>query len=192
MKKYIKDYVIFFLITVLVFTIDQWTKRWAQNTLSTKKVIYSPPPCDEKGPVKKRERHFPSKEIIVIKGFWTFHYVENCAGAFGMFANHSEEFRRPFFTIFSIIALIFIIWMTTKLHQMSWLFKIGLPMILGGAIGNMFDRFTKTYVIDFIHWYVNGFHWPTFNIADVGITVGVGLIILDTFLHKENRRKEKR
>lgn len=189
MNKAIRDYTIFFIITISIFAMDQWTKKWAQNRLSIKKSVMAPPPCDNKGPLKIRERHFPAVEIVVIPGFWTFHYVENCAGAFGMFSNHSEEFRKPFFTIFSVIALIFIGWMSLKLTQLSWLFKIGLPMILGGAIGNMYDRLSKSYVIDFIHWYLKDFHWPTFNIADVGITIGVALIILDTFLNKERKNQ---
>jgi signal peptidase II len=63
---------------------------------------------------------------------------------------------------------------------------ISLSLVFGGAIGNFVDRLHLSYVIDFIDWYVRPIgHWPTFNVADCGITVGVGLLVLDMILTKE-------
>ena len=65
-----------------------------------------------------------------------------------------------------------------------------LILIFGGAIGNLIDRVQIGYVIDFIDWHYNGYHWPTFNVADISISVGVGLLIIDMILQSVALSKE--
>ena len=68
----------------------------------------------------------------------------------------------------------------------SWL-AISLALILGGALGNLWDRLWLGYVVDFIQWYYQGFYWPTFNVADSAISVGAVMMIIDAFKHKDER-----
>ena len=71
------------------------------------------------------------------------------------------------------------------------LLALSLALILGGALGNLYDRAVYGYVVDFIDWHVNGYHWPAFNIADAGISCGAVLLILDTFINPEPKAKDK-
>lgn len=116
----------------------------------------------------------------VIPGFFDLLYRENRGGAWGLLATAPEWFRMPFFVGSSLAAVVFLLWlrrrMAVRRAWVDWAF----PAILGGAVGNLLDRVRLGYVIDFIDWHVSGAHWPTFNVADVGITVGVGLLVLDS------------
>lgn len=186
MKFLAKNYIIFFLITLFVVFLDQYTKKIATDKLSETRIVNTYPACNSEGRIASRPKQFPAK-VVPVLSWWNFRYVENCGGIFGMMRDHSQSFRRPFFLISSIIALVFISWMIIKLPQMSIFFKIGLPLILGGALGNNIDRLRLYYVVDFIEWYVKDYHWPTFNVADAAITAGVGFVILDMFFHKNTR-----
>lgn len=116
----------------------------------------------------------------VIPGFFDLLYRENRGGAWGLFAGAPEWFRMPFFVCSSLAAVAFLVWLRRRMAirrpWVDWAF----PAILGGAVGNLLDRVRLGYVIDFIDWHVAGAHWPTFNVADVGITVGVALLVFDS------------
>jgi signal peptidase II len=145
----------------------------------------------------------------VIPHFWSNRYAENPGAAWSMLASAPESVRDPFFRIVSVVALCLIAFYYSRLRPGQGLLGVALSLVMGGAIGNLIDRFVRSYVIDFIDWHVNdaewrklwdwpsiewtnhglGFtwvkmhpHWPTFNIADTGISVGVALIALDTLL----------
>ena len=115
----------------------------------------------------------------VIEGFWNHRYVENPGGAWGLLADSSEQIRAPFFLIVSIGALIFIIGFFRQLEEHQKLMILSLSLVFGGALGNLIDRLHLSYVIDFIDWHVGDWHWPTFNIADAGITIGVILLLVE-------------
>jgi signal peptidase II len=125
--------------------------------------------------------------------------AKNKGGAWGLFGTTSESLRLPFFLIVSVLAIWFIMTLYARLHPSQHALRWGLPLVLGGALGNVFDRVRYGYVIDFIDYkaawvtkmnvyagklikdhYVTD-HWPTFNIADVAICVGVGLMAVDMF-----------
>jgi hypothetical protein len=95
----------------------------------------------------------------------------------------SENVRRPFFLVVSVAAIAFIMTLYRRLQPQQRALKWGLPLVLGGALGNVFDRIRYGHVIDFIdaHIVYRGIdrHWPTFNVADIAICVGVGLMALD-------------
>jgi signal peptidase II len=108
----------------------------------------------------------------------------------------SENVRRPFFLLVSVAAIAFIMTLYRRLLPQQRALKWGLPMVLGGALGNVFDRIRYGHVIDFIDAHarlpllqVHPFsivwgperHWPTFNVADIAICVGVGLMAIDMF-----------
>ncbi|EPX57905.1 Lipoprotein signal peptidase [Cystobacter fuscus DSM 2262] len=119
-----------------------------------------------------------------IEDYWHFRYVENPGAAWGMFANLPDGVRRPFFHGVSLIALGFILYMYLKLTPDQARSRWALALVTGGALGNFVDRLLRGYVIDFIDWHWRnqpGMRWPTFNVADAAICVGVGLLLLDSF-----------
>ncbi|MCH2110928.1 MAG: signal peptidase II [Polyangiaceae bacterium] len=134
----------------------------------------------------------------------------NPGGAFGSFQSAPEALRRPFFLIVSLIALGFIISLYLKLLPTQKALKWGLPLVFGGALGNLSDRLTRTHVVDFIDYradwvlsmneFIQSFysswavsdHWPTFNIADVAICVGVTLMAIDMFTHRRDAGIQKK
>ena len=122
-----------------------------------------------------KNRHL-CREVKVVDGFWSWRYAENKGAAWSLFARAGDSFRVPFLVGVSILAVFFIVSFVRKLEEHQRLLLIALCLICGGAIGNLIDRIYLGYVIDFIDWYVGTSHWPTFNIADSAISIGVGLI----------------
>ena len=196
MEKAKKPLISLIIILVVSVALDQATKQWAQNALLSeafheKEGEY--PVCGNISESLRRERfiarHRESQKVI--DGFFNFRYVENCASAFGMMNRVPESFRFPFFLIVSVLALLFIPYLYLQTPANQRLMLYGLPFILGGAIGNLLDRIIFRYVIDFIGWYITiggkEHHWPTFNIADAAIVIGIGLMLLQTFLIKQKK-----
>ncbi|MDF1564505.1 MAG: signal peptidase II [Deltaproteobacteria bacterium] len=114
---------------------------------------------------------------VVIEGLWNHVYVQNPAGAFGLLNGTPLGLRRFVFVAVAILAAIGLLWMASRsvLQPLRFprLHLLALSMVFGGAIGNLTDRIAHGYVIDFIDWHWGPYHWPAFNIADVGIVVGV-------------------
>lgn len=140
--------------------------------------------------LKAGERlQFRYREIQVVDGFWRHIYVRNFGAAWGMFSKHSEEFRIPFFVAVSIIAMVFVLSIFRKLRDDQYLLIVTLSFIVAGAIGNFVDRMRFGYVVDFIDWYLTwggrDHHWPTFNVADVWISCGVTLMIIQSLFVKD-------
>ena len=140
--------------------------------------------------LKAGERlQFRYREIEVVPGFWRHIYVRNFGAAWGMFSKHSESFRIPFFVTVSIIAMGFVMSIFRKLRDDQTLLIVTLSFIVAGAIGNFVDRMRFGYVVDFIDWYIawggRDRHWPTFNIADVWISCGVTLMIIQSLFVKD-------
>ncbi|MFE8604676.1 signal peptidase II [Archangium violaceum] len=123
-----------------------------------------------------------------IENYWHFRYVENPGAAWGLFGNLPESVRRPFFHLVSLVALGFIGFMYVRLTPDQRRVRWALALVAGGALGNFVDRLLRGYVIDFIDWHWRnqpGMRWPTFNVADAAICVGVGLLLLDSFLERK-------
>ena len=123
-------------------------------------------------------------DVTLIENFWDFRYVQNPGSAWGFLAGSASWFRVPFFLLVSAAAMVFIIVYFRRTPRHQWLLRLALPLVFGGALGNFLDRARLGYVIDFIDWHWYAHSWPTFNIADAGITVGVSLMILDMLLHR--------
>ena len=115
--------------------------------------------------------------IPVIGGFFNLTYIRNTGAAFGILAGSGAAFRLPFLVLFSLLAIGFIIVMLRRLPESETGLIIALTFILGGAIGNLVDRFAYGEVIDFLDFYWATYHWPAFNIADSFITVGVVITV---------------
>ncbi|MCA9522565.1 MAG: signal peptidase II [Myxococcales bacterium] len=125
--------------------------------------------------------------IEVIPGFWRFHYAENSGAAWSFLADAPAKFRMIFFTAVSLIAIVAILVIFFRLKSTVDAVVWAFAMIVAGAIGNFVDRVRYNYVIDFIQWHWNDkAYWPTFNIADVAIVVGVALLVLDMSFNKNS------
>lgn len=128
--------------------------------------------------------------LTVIDGYYDYQYARNPGAAFSFLADASPKFRSIFFGITGILAMILIgvfIWRTSWKNNKVLI--LSLACVLGGAIGNVIDRFRLSYVIDFISWHVGEHYWPTFNIADVFVTGGVAFLILAMLVQSIKEKK---
>jgi len=143
-------------VAAIVCILDQLTKLWAVHELSS------------------------GRTILLLDNFLQLAYARNQGGAAGLLREHPQ-----WLTLLSLVALGIIVWWARSVPREERLARFGFGMILGGAIGNMLDRLFRggflvgTYVVDFIdaHWYYR-LHWPTFNLADSSICVGIAIIII--------------
>lgn len=128
----------------------------------------------------------PIKNIVVIKGFLDFTFVENRGAAFGILSG-----RRVFFILLTVVVVVGIIYSFYKLpktKEYNWL-KCGLVLVLSGAVGNVIDRAVRGYVVDFLE--VTFIKWPVFNLADIYVVIGACFILfLSLFVIKEEEKKE--
>ena len=122
-------------------------------------------------------------EKLTMTSFFDLVRYHNEGAAFSFLAD-AGGWQKWFFTAVSAIASIFILYLLKK-HPTETLFSLGLALVLGGALGNLYDRATLGYVVDFLSFHVNGYYWPAFNVADSAITVGVGVLLLDSFITKK-------
>ncbi|MBG9793862.1 signal peptidase II [Paenibacillus dendritiformis] len=144
----------YYLIAVIVFLIDQGTK-WV---IATRLTLY--------------------EQIPVIGNFFLITSHRNTGAAFSIL-----EDQRWFFVIVTIVVAIGIIWYMYNIrHQQGHILPIGLSLILGGALGNFLDRLLTGEVVDFLQFNFGSYTFPIFNVADMGITIGVGLVLLDAML----------
>jgi len=143
-----------------------------------------------------------SRQIVLVPGFLEFDYVENPAGAWGILGGIDENVRRVIFFILSMLAVIVVVALIIRPPTDKVVPLVALGGILGGAIGNMVDRLTLKYVVDFIHMHWQDavvdlpllgqirMDWPRYNIADIGITVGVIVLLITTGFTKEEKEKK--
>jgi signal peptidase II len=126
------------------------------------------------------ETRFSSYDsFVVIPKFFDIVHSENRGAAFGLFAESSSEWRTFLLIGFSLVALVALtvmLWRTSKLDRIT---AIALALILGGAVGNVFDRVRWGTVTDFLLFYIGTYQWPAFNAADSAIVIGSGLLLLD-------------
>jgi signal peptidase II len=197
---------ILIVVSLVLVTADQLSKFWAVKALTpglTQAAAAKGGPADAErglfedlalfyGSVREPCSRSACREIVVIDGFWTYHYAENRGAAWSMLANLPDALRLPFFLLTTVGAIGFILWYFRKVPRDKKLLASALVLIFGGAIGNLIDRMYLGYVIDFIHWYAGDYHWPTFNVADSAITSGAVLLLLDVLFSKEKKpAKEK-
>lgn len=132
----------------------------------------------------------PSDVNIVIPGFFNIVYTENRGIVFGLGSEGDVEWRAFFLVGLTVLVLAFVatvLWQTSgRGMAASSLSRLGLSLVLGGALGNLYDRLFSGAVTDFLDFYIGKYHWYSFNLADCGISVGATLILLDLWL---SRRK---
>jgi signal peptidase II len=123
--------------------------------------------------------------VQIIPGFFRITHLENRGAAFGLFADSPSEWKIAMLVLFSVIALVVVstlLWKNS--HAMSST-GVGLSLILGGAIGNLWDRLAAGHVTDFLLFYVGHYQWPAFNVADSAIVVGATLLVFEILFTKE-------
>ncbi len=153
---------LFFPLLVISLFLDQLTKIWIIRTLHYGEVVE------------------------VIPGLFDLTHVRNPGGAFSFFADGAFEHRMAFFIGTTLIAVVLLVVFYRRLEPEARLSPFALGMILGGALGNLIDRIVHTEVIDFLDVHLwSGYTWPTFNLADSFIVVGVCLLVAETFFQPE-------
>jgi len=131
------------------------------------------------------DTHIRKHEIVtVIPGFFNLTNVRNPGAAFGILSGIHGAWRSIFFISITLTALIVIAVLIRKTHERLLIFAFSL--IAGGAIGNVIDRVRYGEVVDFIQWYVKSYYWPSFNVADSAISIGVGLLAIDMIFFKKS------
>lgn len=143
-----------FLISAIVVALDLYTKHLVQNA-------------------------FVFGEHLTMTSFFDLVRFHNEGAAFSFLSN-AGGWQKWFFTAVAIIAVIVITYLIRK-NPTQKLFCIGLALVLGGAIGNLYDRLTLGYVVDFLYFHINEYYWPAFNVADSAISVGVAILLWDSF-----------
>ena len=143
-----------YLISLSVFLLDILSKNFIQN-----KIIYG--------------------EQLEITSFLSLVHFQNTGAAFS-FLSDQGGWQRYFLIAISLLAVLYIPWLINQ-YKKNILIVIGLLLILGGAIGNLYDRISYGYVIDFIYLHFAEFYWPAFNLADSAISLGVLLFLYGSF-----------
>ena len=119
--------------------------------------------------------------IPVIAGFFDLTHLQNRGSAFSFMAQSSGQWVRWGFSILAVLAISFISYVYFHLKENENFLKSGLIMMLGGAVGNLIDRVALGSVTDFIDMYINGHHWPAYNVADSCISIGAVIMGIDWF-----------
>jgi signal peptidase II len=124
--------------------------------------------------------------VPIIPGFFRLTYLENTGAAFSLFADSTSPFRTALLVAFSVAALTVVALLMWRDRNVFNSATLALSLILGGAVGNLWDRLADGKVTDFLDFYVGAHHWPPFNVADSAIVVGA-MLLLWRMLHKEKR-----
>ena len=121
------------------------------------------------------------ESVPVLGDFFQIIHVQNRGAIWGIFSDKSDWLVQKIITGFSIVALGIVIYFFLKLKDECRLELLSLAFISGGAVGNIIDRLVQGFVVDFLDFQIIGYHWPTFNIADSFITVGVFLMVISVW-----------
>jgi len=148
----------YYLLSSIVFLSDQFTKIQAI-------------------------KHISDEQFIKINSYLYLVHFKNQGAAFS-FLSDAGGWQRYFLSVVASIASVFIIFMIKK-NKENICLALGLSLILGGALGNLYDRISLGHVTDFLYFHFNEFYWPAFNIADSAITIGAAIIIYESIFKKK-------
>ncbi|QPG06496.1 signal peptidase II [Salinimonas marina] len=143
----------FLWLSVVVFVLDQWTKYTVLGSMD----LY---------------------QSVQVTSFFNLTYVHNYGAAFS-FLHDADGWQRWFFTGIAAVVSTLILWWLKNTPRDQILLPVAYTLVLGGALGNVYDRLVHGYVIDFLDFYVGQWHWPAFNLADSAIFLGAILLIID-------------
>ena len=159
MRKYL------FLIALLVVALDRFSKWIVAHRLTL------------------------HDSILVIPGFFRIIHAENPGAAFGLFSESPSDLKAGILIFFSVVALAIVSALLWKNSHSFTGTGVGLALILGGAVGNLWDRVLTRRVVDFLLFYVGQYQWPAFNVADSAIVVGAGLLVFEILFTKPAAQK---
>jgi len=146
------------VVTAMVFVADQWTKVLVESRIPDRAVV------------------------PVVRGFFNLTNTKNSGAVFGIFSESNVWWKTPLLIGVSIALLIVMVTLVIRTQHLHWATGIGLALILGGALSNLYDRMRAGMVEDFFDFYIRSYHWATFNVADSAIVIGTGLIILQVLV----------
>jgi signal peptidase II len=123
----------------------------------------------------------PGSQRVLVPGMLNLLHTTNPGVAFGLFAGGASPWKSLLLIAFSVLVIGILIWLLVTHRAGGALGQYGIALILGGAAGNVIDRFLRQRVTDFIDFYIGSYHWYTFNIADSAIVIGAALVVLELF-----------
>ena len=142
------------VLSLTVFALDRWSKHMVETTMT----------------------FFDTKHVI--PGFFDIVRSQNPGVAFGLFAQSDMRFRTTILIGFSVLAIAILAVLLTRIRRWDRPTGLGVALVFGGALGNVYDRLHAGTVTDFLDFYFGTYHWYTFNLADMAICIGAGLLIL--------------
>ena len=176
---------IFWIISILSLIADQATKIWARAVLPVAgHGTLANGVCAV--PEDIASRRCGGVAVDFISGFWEWRLSMNPGSAFGLFGGQS--FARIFLSVVGIAAVIGMGWMLKKSRADQRILHWALAFVAGGAVGNLIDRIYYGVVTDMVLWRYQTHEWPVFNVADVVLVIGVGLMFID--IQKEGKREK--
>src|SRR5437660_10970391 len=128
--------------------------------------------------------------ISILPGFFRLNHVENRGAAFVLFADSPSEWKIAMLVLFSLVALVIVSALLWKNSHSMTSTGVGLALILGGALGNLWDRLVNGHVVYFLLLYVGQYQWPAFNVADSAIVIGAGLLVFEILFTKSPAREK--
>jgi signal peptidase II len=144
-----------FSLALLIVLLDRWTKR----LVAARIAMYA--------------------HVQIIPGFFQLTHTENTGAAFSLFADSPSHWKTALLIGFSVLAMVIVAVLLWKQSRALSITGIALSLILGGAIGNLWDRVASGRVVDFLLFYVKHYQWPVFNLADSSIVIGASLLVLE-------------
>jgi signal peptidase II len=160
MTKQYSARAIHFFIALIVFLLDRWTK----HLVSVHIPLYT--------------------HIQIVPGFFRLTHTENTGAAFSLFADSPAHWKTGMLIAFSLVALVIVFALLWGMARGLTPAGIALSLILGGALGNLWDRLASGRVVDFLLLYIRQYQWPVFNLADSAIVVGAGLLVIEILFTK--------
>jgi len=154
-------------ISALIIGVDRYTKHWVSQHIAEGNVI------------------------VVVQHFFAISHVQNPGAAFSMFSDSPNPDRtRWMLTIFSLVAAIVVLVILLRIGRRLSLAAVSLALILGGAVGNAWDRIAYGTVVDFLQVHIVHYHWPDFNVADSSIVIGGILLLIDSLRPRKQEQGE--
>src|SRR6202051_3499340 len=154
-----------FSLALLIVLLDRWTK----HLVAARIAMYS--------------------QIQIIPGFFRITHTENTGAAFSLFADSPSHWKTALLIGFSFVAMVIVSVLLWRQSRALTITGIALLLILGGAVGNLWDRVASGRVVDFLLFYVKQHQWPVFNLADSAIVIGAALLVIEILFYKSPTEK---
>jgi signal peptidase II len=165
-------------------SLSRWRNRLLHPTLAVLGILA----LDQLTKVLVARNLALGESLKVVPGLVNFTMVRNTGMAFGLLSGSDVPYKSFVVTLMSLLAMAAVAYFALRAETKAWMARVGLWCILGGAFGNIIDRVRLGYVVDFVDVFYGNAHWPAFNLADACISVGVGLLLLDSFRQDHSTR----